>query len=76
MSLLTAPIVKKIHILSGIYFIFLKKHPKINVKFFQYQVLTSVGRSEKLLASKANFSTFLQVSLFNFDVTLCERPYS
>ena len=37
MSLLTAPIVKNSHILTAIYFIFLKKRPRPKLKDFQYQ---------------------------------------
>ena len=47
MSLLTAPVVKKNHILEGIYFIFLKKYPRQNLKGFQNQIRTSVKKSEK-----------------------------
>ena len=38
MSLLTALIVKTSLILAGIYFIFLKKRPRPNLKGFQYQI--------------------------------------
>ena len=38
MSLLTAHIVNNSHILAGIYFIFLKKRPRPNLKVFQYQI--------------------------------------
>ena len=38
MSLLTALIVKNSHIFQGIYFIFLKKHTRSNLKCFQYQM--------------------------------------
>ena len=44
---LTALIVKNNHILDGIYFIFLKKRPRQNLKDFQYQIWTSVKRLEK-----------------------------
>ena len=44
-SLLTAPIAKNIHILTGIYFIFLKKRPRPSLKVFQYQIWTSVRKS-------------------------------
>ena len=37
LSLLTARIVKNSHILTGIYFIFLKKHSRLNLKGFQYE---------------------------------------
>ena len=49
---------------ARIYFIFLKN------------VLTqaSVEKWEKQLASKANFSTFLQLSCLNFRLKLCEKP--
>ena len=46
MSLLTALIVEKSHILAGIYFIVLKKHPRQNLKDFQDQIWTLVKRSE------------------------------
>ena len=42
MSLSTALIVKSSHILAGIYFTFLKKHPRPNLKGFLYQNWTSV----------------------------------
>ena len=66
MSSVTAPIVKNSHIQAEIYFFLLKndlketskKRPKRNLKVCQYQILTSVKRSEKQLASKANFTTF------------------
>ena len=76
MSLLTAPIVKNSHIYAEIYFIFLKKGPKTNLQVFQYEILTSVERSEKQLGSKATFSTFLQLGCLNFKLKLCERPWS
>ena len=38
LSLLTALIVKNSHILAGIYFIFLKKRRRPNLKCFQYQI--------------------------------------
>ena len=40
MSLLTAPIVKKSHILAEIYFLYLK-----NLKGYQYQIWISAKRS-------------------------------
>ena len=46
MSLLTATVVKNIGIYAGIYFIFLKKRPRPNLKGFQYQIWTSVKRSK------------------------------
>ena len=58
MSLLTAKFVKK----ARIYFILLKKRLKINLKFFKYQISTSVKRSEKQLPSKANFRPFFQLN--------------
>ena len=33
-------------------------------------------RLEKQLASKANFSTFLQLNFLNLRLQLCERPHS
>ena len=58
MSLLTALTVKNSHILTGIYFIFLKICSKPNLKVFRYQVWTSVKSSEKKLSCKNNFTTF------------------
>ena len=55
MSLVTALIVKNSHIDAGIYFIFLKNVLKPKS---QYQILTSVKRSQNQLRSKVNFSTF------------------
>ena len=62
MPLLTARIVKNSHLYSRIYFIFLKKGPKTNLKVFQNQIPTSVKRSEKQLPINTNFSTFLQLN--------------
>ena len=45
MRLLTALIVKGIHILAGISFIFLTERPRPNFKGFQYQIWTSVKKS-------------------------------
>ena len=70
MSLLTASIVKNNHILAGIYF--LRKCLLSNLKSFQYGTWTSVKRSGKHLSSKANFSTFLQISCSNFRLKLCQ----
>ena len=74
MSLLTASIVKNNHILAGIYF--LRKCLLSNLKSFQYGTWTSVKRSGKHLSSKANFSTFLQISCSNFRLKLCQSPSS
>ena len=52
MSLLTALIVKNSYILTGIYFIFQKKHRRLNLKSFQCQIWTSVKRLWKHLSSK------------------------
>ena len=73
MTLLTALVVKNSHIQAGIYFIFLNKCPKTNLKVFQYQISTTVKRSEKHLASKANFNTFLQLSCSNFRLNCVKR---
>ena len=73
MSLLTPLIVKDSPILPGIYFIFLKKHPRPYLKRFQYQILTSVKSSGKYLSSKTNFSAFLQISCSNFRLKLSQK---
>ena len=39
-----------------------KKRRKTNLKLFQYQILTSVKRSEKQLASKANLEVFCNLN--------------
>ena len=49
---------------------------KANLKVFKHQISTSMERSEKQLASKANFTTFLQLSSLSFGLRLCERPWS
>ena len=49
MSLLTALIVKKSHILVLVYIIFLEKHRILNLKGFQYQIWTSVKKLGKYL---------------------------
>ena len=47
MCLLRAPIDKNSHILAGIYFIFLNKRPRPNLKDFQDQICAYVKKSEK-----------------------------
>ena len=47
MSLLTAKFVKNSLILSEIYFTFLQNYARRNLEGFQYQIRTSVKRSEK-----------------------------
>ena len=47
MSLLTPLIDKNNHVLTGIYFMFLKKCPKPNLKDIQYQMWYSMKRSGK-----------------------------
>ena len=47
MCLLRAPIDKNSHILAGIYFIFLNKRPRSNLKDFQDQICAYVKKSEK-----------------------------
>ena len=64
MSLWTTLIDKNSHAFVGIYFIFLKKRPKPNLKEFCYQILTS----------KTHLSTFLQINCSNFRLKLCQRP--
>ena len=76
MSLLTTLIVKNINILAGIYFIFPKKHRRLNLKGFQCQISASVKRLRKYLSSKADPNTFLHISCSNFRLKLCETPPS
>ena len=49
MSFLTALIVKSSHIFAGTYFIFMKmrSRPNLKLKDFQYEIWTSMKRSEK-----------------------------
>ena len=47
MSLLTSSVVQNSHISAGIYFIFLKRSPRPNLKGFQFQIWTLVKRSGK-----------------------------
>ena len=61
MSFLTVQIIKKSHILAGIYLIFLKKPPTPNLKVLQYQIWTSAKRPNKNLSCKVNFNTFSQI---------------
>ena len=70
MSFLTVAVVKNSHILPGIYFIFVKEHPRPNWKVLQCQIWTSVKRSKKKLSSNTNFSTFLQLCGSNFRLQL------
>ena len=62
MSLLTVRVFKKQSYSSRNLLDFSKTRPKAILKSFQYQILTSVKRSEKQLGSKVNFSTFFQLS--------------
>ena len=55
-SLLTALIVDNSRILAGINCIFLKKHPRPNLRGFQYKIWTSVKKLGNQLLSKTNFS--------------------
>ena len=68
MSSLTVSFVKNSDFLAGMYFVFLKKRPGPNVKVFRYQILTLAKRLEKVLSSKAKFSTFLQHNCSNFRI--------
>ena len=52
MSLLTAKFVKNSLILSEIYFTFLQNYPRRNLEGFQYQIRTSVKRSENLYQAR------------------------
>ena len=70
-SLLRGLIFKNSHFVADIYFIFIKTCPRSNFKGFQYQIWTSVQRSEKYLSSKTNFITSLQTSYSNFRLKLC-----
>ena len=76
MSLLIATFVKKSHLQARMYFIFLKKRTKTNLKFFDYQIWTSVKRSEKQLPNTASFSHFFQLNCCNFRLKHCKRAQS
>ena len=73
MYLLTALIVRNGHILARIYFIFLKKLPRLNLKGFQYQIWTSVAKLGKKLSSKTNIGTLLKINCSDFRLKLGER---
>ena len=74
MSLLIIKLVKSRHNLARIYFIFVKIHPKANLKFFKYEISTTGKISEQQLPSKAKVSIFLQLNCFSFKLKLWERP--
>ena len=77
MSLLAALFPKNSHILAGIYFIFLEKVPDQTRKSFytkfgpqRIRKLKHIGKQEKQLSRKTNFSTFLLLSCFKFRLKL------
>ena len=74
MYLLTALIVKNNDILPGIYFIFLIKRPRPNLKVFQCHVFTSFKTSEKQSSSKTSFNNILRLTSFNFRFEPCQTP--
>ena len=59
MYLVTTLIVKSSLILAGIHIIFLKKHPRPNLKGFQYHIRTSVIKKEQFQQLFANCVTDL-----------------
>ena len=76
MSLLTFLILKNSHSWYGIYYIFPKKRPAINLKGFQNQIGNSVEIMKKQLSSKTKFRDFLQTFCSNLRLKPCQRPYS
>ena len=58
MLLLAAPVFKNNHFLVRMYLIFLKQHPRPNLKIFQYKNLTSVKRLNVMLLRDTHFSGF------------------
>ena len=76
MSLLTFLILKNSHSWYGIYYIFPKKRPAINLKGFQNQIGNSVEIMKKQLSSKPKFRESLQTFCSNLRLKPCQRPYS
>ena len=70
MSLLTPQIVKNTHILTGNYFIFLKKRPGPNLKVFLNQIWKSVKRLEKSYQYEKIYH-FLTTRCSTFMLKLC-----
>ena len=68
MLLLRTKFVKNNHIHARIFLTFLKKRPKTNLKYFQYQISHLGKRSGKQLANKDNFSTFSPQNCRNFTI--------
>ena len=58
--LLLLKFVKKVIFRLG-FTLFFKNRPKANLKFFQYQISSSVKRFKNQLPSKVSFSTFLHL---------------
>ena len=76
MSSLRVIIFENSKFVAEIYFIFLKTSPRSNFKCFQYQIRTSVKKSQKQLSSKTNFITSFQIIDYNFRLKLCQSPQS
>ena len=73
MSLLIPHFLKKGHIIGYNLLYPSEKRTKTNLKLFQYQIQTSVKRSEKQLPSKANFCFFFLLNCSNFKLKQCKR---
>ena len=76
MSLLTASIVKNKNSFDWNLLCLSKKLHRLDFKFFQFQIWTSLKRSEKQLPSKANFCPFLQIGRTNVSLKLYQRTQS
>ena len=76
MSLLTASIVKNKKSFDWNLLCLSKKLHRLNLKFFQFQIWTSLKRSEKQLPIKTNFCPFLQIGCTNVSLKLYQRTQS
>ena len=76
MSLLTALIVENGYILARIYFIFLRKRARRNLKRFQHQIWTSVIGKDRESSYQARqiLALFWQIISSNFRLKLWQRP--
>ena len=70
LSLVTAPFIKNCHILPEIFFTFLKKRRRLNLKILYYQTYISVQKSESSYQVRPIFVTFLQIKCSNFRLKL------
>ena len=75
MSFLTPLIFKNSHILTEVYFIFLKRRPGSNLKVFRCRILTSTKGSERKPSIRQNLALFA-TCCSNFRLKLCWSSYN